>query len=108
VAPRRKQCHVKTETRGLTHDEIDVLEIRLVGSIWIEVVKGHVSVAIRHTQAIALGEDHGLNHVEPLFGAASEVVTRIVTIESVKELPRRVADPEEGLTIRGGECSSVG
>ena len=101
VAPRGQEADVEAERVGLLDHEVDVIPVVVRGALLhvrprgVVVEEGQVPVGVRVPEPVELGERHRLNHGEALARPVLEVAVRLLAVQPVEELPRRVAEVEE-------------
>jgi hypothetical protein len=61
----------------------------------VVVDEGAVAVGVGVVEPVELGERHGLDHGEALPRPVLEIAVRLLAVQAVDELPRRVAEVEE-------------
>jgi hypothetical protein len=89
----------------LVDDVVDVVPVvvlvagHYIRSSRVIVDQRPMTVGVRSLQAVQLGQCHGLNHRETLRRSVFEVPIRFLAVESMKHLPRRIAQIEKWSSV---------
>ena len=104
-SPCGQQTDVHAEFVGAAYDVVDMVPIVVLrallhcGACGVAVGERQVAVGVADIHAVELGQGHGLYDVEPFGGAVAQVVVGLLAVETVEELPCRVALIEEGPAV---------
>ena len=66
-----------------------------------------MTVSIWAAVAIEFTDSNGLKHIEPLGGTLLDQLDRLISVEPMKKLPRRIALPEKWPTLLGDKKPTV-
>lgn len=97
VAPCGQQADDQPQRVGHGDHFVHIREITLVGPGEPRIGKRQVAVGIGDTQSVTFREADGLYDREPFPGAVFEIEARLFARGTVEQLPRRVAQIENGL-----------
>jgi hypothetical protein len=113
VAPTRQQADIHAERLGLLDDVIDVVPVVVIGTfldvrlVRVVVDERLVAVGVRHMEPVQLRQGHRLNHREALGRPVLQVLVGFLAVETVAQLPGRVAQVEERRPVRVNEKAFV-
>jgi hypothetical protein len=83
-------------------------EVGFVGAGRVLIVKRNIAVGVRRSEALQLGQRHGLDHREAFGGAIGEIAVSLGQRQAVEEFPGGVAQIEKGRAVRVLEKTAVG
>ena len=113
VAPGRQEADQQPAAVRGGDDVVDVVPVVVrrallhVGPRRVVVDERRVAVGVRGVEAVELRERDRLDHRVALGGAIVEIALGLLAVQPVEQLPRRVAEPEEGLAVGGHEEAVV-
>ena len=104
-SPCRQHSNDKSQPVRFVNNEIHMVPVIILNSFFdswllrILVKERQVSIGITCTDAIQLSNSNSLNHSESLLCPVLQIALRLLTIEPVKQFPRRIAQIEKGLPV---------
>ena len=111
--PRREKADVHSQRVGLVHNVVHVVPVVVVGTVLhsrtggILIDQRQMPVGVRVGVSVQLRQCHCLDHrisfVRPVF----QIPVHLFTVQTVKQLPGGVAQPEERLAILANQETLV-
>lgn len=107
VAPRRNQRHIQPMPRRLIHNLRHAVKEVFVRPFHIPVCKWKKPRRRRLPHPAKLGQNHGLDHREPLPCPRLQIVRALVSRKFLYQLPRRISQPKKRTPVRPGQHVSI-
>jgi len=107
VSPRWKQSNVDAVPCCLVDDLHHAIEVVVVRTLRIVILKGHQTQRCRLLHAAELREHHSLNHGETLSRPRVQIVGALGPGCGLDELPGCISKPEERRSVVSGEIVTL-